>query len=80
MNAPNRFLLVVGIILLGVAMLVVAILGFGEFARPLPGACADVSAPSALAGAGCHRSLTLYIIALAALGVGLGALWRRLGT
>jgi hypothetical protein len=76
MASSTRFFIVIGIVLLGVAMLVVAVLGYGEFARPLPEACADVSA---LAGAGCRRSLTSYIIALAALGVALGALWRRLG-
>ena len=79
MNAPSRFVLVIAIIVLVVAMLGVALAAFGDLVRPLPGSCADYSGPSSLLPSECHKNIALYVFALVLLGGGVGYLWRKLG-
>ncbi|MGH8735130.1 MAG: hypothetical protein ACREVB_15710 [Burkholderiales bacterium] len=78
--AAGRFAYVLGIIVLGVLMAGVALYGIGDFIRPLPASCADFGGPSALAPPECSKTnVIIYLVALAALGSGVGFLWRRLG-
>ena len=79
MNAPGRFILVIGIIVLIVAMLGVALAAYAEFSRPLPWSCGDYSGPSSLLPSECHKNIALYLFALVLLGGGVGYLWRKLG-
>ena len=76
--APKRFVLVIGILALLAIFIVVALFAYGEVFNPLPGSCADFSGPSALAPAGCHKNVALYIFGLVILGGAIGALWRKL--
>jgi hypothetical protein len=79
MTATTRFLLVLGILVLVVAMLVIAAIAYGIATGPVPASCADTSMPSSMAPAACRPSITIYIVAILACGAGVAALWRRLG-
>ena len=77
--AASRFVSVVGIIVLAVAMLAVVLYAINDFNSPLPFSCGDYGS-STVAPAECHRTnVVLYVVALGLLGSGVGFLWRRLG-
>ena len=77
--AAGRFVYVIGIVVLAVLMAGVALYGISDFMRPMPSICAEYSSPS-LAPAECRkRNVIIYVVALMALGSGVGYLWRKLG-
>lgn len=76
--AGARFVYVVGIIVLATLMLGVVLYGVSDFVQPMPSICAEYSSPS-LAPAECRkRNVIIYVVALMALGSGVGFLWRKL--
>jgi hypothetical protein len=78
--AAGRFAYVLAIIVLVVLMAGLVLYGIGDFMRPLPVSCADFGGPSALAPPECSRTnVVIYVVAILALGSGIGFLWRKLG-